>query len=517
MRHYTIAFCGFVLLAVCGTRVLRAEVVHAAASPISQSASIHLPLVLAHGAQGHEEAEGEGPQGGWQHFVSWIGHFHPPLTVFPIAMLLSAALAEILRIWSKASWLGGASRWCMIIGGVAAPVTALLGWAFAVDHGGSWILQVHRWLGTAAGAGAVVLLILSELAWRRGDGLLTLFRTVLFLAVPLVMATGFLGGAMVYGIHEYDWSRPADQHTEASESSQSPADAGTGEPSNSGPTEITMTDDATFKPDQVTIPAGTTIRWKNTSKDAHTVTDDPHVASDARAYDPGHLPVRLRAARRHGYEGESDRQSRRRLTGDRSRALEHVESAAWFRPPHAPPRASEVLEAAQGDSSRVTHFRCIMRVPANNRTAPPMRHQLSRICGTPSQPNWSSMAAAVSCPNTVAAMIAAAPTRGSAIIDTTVKMLMAAATHTHHGAVATPVIRPRPSHPVAASNPSTTLPTNSATAAASTGDRTACSIRLFAATWTGMTAPPSTTRTRIRYRIDCLSASEGQPPPTAAA
>lgn len=282
MRQYTIACCGFVLLAVCGTLAFCAEAAHAAAVPDSQGAFIHLPLPLAHGTQGREAEEGEAPEGGWQHFVSWVAHFHPPLTVFPIAMILSAALAELLRLWSKAPWLAGASRWCMIVGGVGAAITAPLGWAFAVKHGHSWILEVHRWLGTAAGTGAVVLLVLSELSWRRGGGLLTLFRTVLFLAVPLVIATGFFGGAMVYGIHEYDWSRPADQHTEASETSHGPAAPATGTSSNSGVTEITMTDDDTFKPDQVTIPAGTTIRWKNTSKDAHTVTDDPHVASDVK-------------------------------------------------------------------------------------------------------------------------------------------------------------------------------------------------------------------------------------------
>src|SRR5690348_5050008 len=100
----------------------------------------------------------------------------------------------------------------MIVGDIGTAFTAPLGWAFAVGRGSSWILQVHRWLGTAAGAGAVVLLVLSELARRRGGGAFMLFRAVLFLAVPLVVATGFFGGAMVYGIHEYDWSRPADEH-----------------------------------------------------------------------------------------------------------------------------------------------------------------------------------------------------------------------------------------------------------------------------------------------------------------
>lgn len=286
MRHYIIALCGFVLFVILGSNAASGGgASHAAPPRESRSVAVNLPLPLAHGAAGHEapaERGGGSTEGGWHHFVSWIGHFHPPMTVFPIAMILSAALAELLRLWTKAPWLDGASRWCMIVGGVGAAITAPLGWAFAVGHGSSWILQVHRWLGTAAGAGAVVLLVLSELARRRGGGTLTLFRVVLFLAVPLVVATGFFGGAMVYGIHEYNWSRPADEHANDSGGAGTQASFGSSSSPNSGVTQITMTDDDAFKPDQVTIPVGTTVRWKNVSKDAHTVTDDPKVADDAK-------------------------------------------------------------------------------------------------------------------------------------------------------------------------------------------------------------------------------------------
>ena len=50
------------------------------------------------------------------HFVRWVGHFHPAMTVFPIAMLLGAALAELLLVLRRAAWLDGASRWCVIVG-----------------------------------------------------------------------------------------------------------------------------------------------------------------------------------------------------------------------------------------------------------------------------------------------------------------------------------------------------------------------------------------------------------------
>jgi uncharacterized membrane protein len=172
------------------------------------STGLMLPLAAEGGASNDGTGEAGQPQGGWAHFVDWIGHFHPPLTAFPIAMLLGAAVAEALRLLGGPPWLEGGSRWCVIVGALGAAITAPLGWAFAVNHGRTWVLEVHRWLGTAAGCGAVAILILSELGRRRRGGWLTLYRTVLFIAVPLVVATGFFGGAMVYGIHAYDWSSP---------------------------------------------------------------------------------------------------------------------------------------------------------------------------------------------------------------------------------------------------------------------------------------------------------------------
>ena len=118
------------------------------------------------------------------------------MTVFPIAMLLGAALAELLLILKRSTWLDSASRWCVIVGAVGAIITAPLGWAFAIGQGGDRVLEIHRWLGTAAGAGAVVILFLSEMSHRSlRSGWRTTFRTVLFIAVPLVIATGFFCAA----------------------------------------------------------------------------------------------------------------------------------------------------------------------------------------------------------------------------------------------------------------------------------------------------------------------------------
>ena len=214
---------------------------------------------------------------GWGHFVRWVGHFHPPMTAFPIAMILGAAAAEFLRLLHGPVWLDGASRWCMILGGVTAAITAPLGWAFSLEHDKSRLLEIHRWLGTATGATGVVLLILSELARRGPRGALVLFRAALFSAAPLVMATGFFGGAMVFGIHEYDW--PTEPAVGSASAQAQPPSQPTSGPS--GVVTVTMTDEERFKPDKLTISVGTVVKWINSSHLTHTVTDDPDVASES--------------------------------------------------------------------------------------------------------------------------------------------------------------------------------------------------------------------------------------------
>lgn len=285
-HHRLVLVLGVVLpVALIGTTTATAEPISQQPHPVLAFRLAAPAPILAHSAGGSDDggsnsADDEGgPRGGLTHFVHWVGHFHPAMTVFPIGMLLGAALAEFLLILTGNAWLSGASRWCVIVGAVGAAITAPLGWAFAAGHGGARLLEIHRWLGTAAGAGAVVILLLSEASHRSGKaGWRAAFRAVLFLAVPLVMATGYFGGAMVYGVHEYDWNPPR-HHTDAvGAQTSSAASSGGGQ----AVTVVEMTDDDAFQPKAITIVAGATVRWHNGSKDEHTVTDDPHAAGDAK-------------------------------------------------------------------------------------------------------------------------------------------------------------------------------------------------------------------------------------------
>lgn len=47
------------------------------------------------------------------------------------------------------------------------------------------------------------------------------------------------------------------------------------------PATVTMAEGRLFEPTQVTVPAGTTVLWRNTSSDMHTVTADPARAKTA--------------------------------------------------------------------------------------------------------------------------------------------------------------------------------------------------------------------------------------------
>ena len=141
-------------------------------------------------------------------FIGWVGKFHPPVTHFPIALIIAALVAEILFAWTGRTLFDNARQYCLWFGIIAAVGTGTLGWFFAGFHliDDNWLLTTHRWLGTST---VTCSLILAFLAWRvqyrNATVLRPWYRLVFLLAVILVSATGFFGGAMLYGINEFAW------------------------------------------------------------------------------------------------------------------------------------------------------------------------------------------------------------------------------------------------------------------------------------------------------------------------
>ncbi len=156
----------------------------------------------------HSAHEVQGESSFLARAVNWIGKSHPPATHFPIGLLTAAAFAELLFMRTKRPLFDNAAQFCVWLGAGGAVSAAVLGWCFAgfylVDD--TWILTTHRWLGTSVALLSLVVAGLSIVSHREGQAKRRpAYRATLFLTVSLVGATGFLGGAMIYGINHYAW------------------------------------------------------------------------------------------------------------------------------------------------------------------------------------------------------------------------------------------------------------------------------------------------------------------------
>jgi plastocyanin len=249
---------------------------------------------------------------------SWLGKFHPPSVNFPIAMLLSAVVAEVLWVVTDQPRFRFASRVCVWIGAIGAVGAAGLGWCLAgvrlTDP--SWLLTTHRWLGTGTALVAVVALVLSEQSSRRNAPRLKAgFWPGLVVAALLVAVTGFFGGAMIYGIDHYEWPAAAEAPAEST-ADEKPTD-GPDQEQEDGKAEadavVEMTDEWTYEPAKVTIAAGQTIRWECGPTFEHTVTADPDEAENpenvqlpegAEAFDSGTIKPGESYSRRFTVPGE---------------------------------------------------------------------------------------------------------------------------------------------------------------------------------------------------------------------
>ncbi len=176
---------------------------------------MHMELTVTGGGAGPTAEAVEAPQTA-EHpeaaelpkLLRWLGRFHPPSVNFPIALIVAAALAETLRRRTKNPSFDTSMRFCLWLGVMGAVGGGMLGWFFAgfslTDD--SWLMTVHRWMGTATVAVALITLVVNEAdRGSPGSGPPPWRTLLLFLAAVMVLVTGFFGGAMVYGLDHYAW------------------------------------------------------------------------------------------------------------------------------------------------------------------------------------------------------------------------------------------------------------------------------------------------------------------------
>ena len=126
---------------------------------------------------------------------------------FPIGVLFSGALAELLFVLRKSGVYDHVARFCVAFAALTGLVAGVLGWFFGGFHlpDTDWLLATHRWLGTGTVLWLLVLWRLSERARRHAGSPRRLYHILLFGGAVLVAVQGFFGGAMVYGINHYMW------------------------------------------------------------------------------------------------------------------------------------------------------------------------------------------------------------------------------------------------------------------------------------------------------------------------
>ncbi len=135
-------------------------------------------------------------------FSLWrlFGRLHVLVVHFPVALLLVAALVEVVQ-WKRRE-VSETTLWFVIVGAISAVGAAAMGWANGDEHhDGGLDLLLHRWLGVAT---AVLSCVTAGIALRLRTadfGVMPrrVFRVLLFTTSMVVGATGHFGGNLVHG------------------------------------------------------------------------------------------------------------------------------------------------------------------------------------------------------------------------------------------------------------------------------------------------------------------------------
>jgi len=142
------------------------------------------------------------------HAMHWLGKFHVLVIHFPIALFAAAALAESWALLRRSTRPGAVVRYCVALAAGGAVLAAALGWSRVsfggYDAGPNATLNLHRWLGTAAGVLAVAVAVASERDARANIRTLR-FQAMLFGCAMLVGVAAHFGGALVQGPDYFSW------------------------------------------------------------------------------------------------------------------------------------------------------------------------------------------------------------------------------------------------------------------------------------------------------------------------
>ncbi len=155
-----------------------------------------------------EEPHDHSDHGGEGGVVALLGKFHPVVVHFPIALILVAALLELVAVLRHLAPYGGSARLLLRLGALSALVAMAFGFARASgDEQAGGLLDVfewHRLLGVLTVVISVGALAVGERFCRGGFPRMgILYRGLVFGAAALVGVTGHLGGTLVFGLNYF--------------------------------------------------------------------------------------------------------------------------------------------------------------------------------------------------------------------------------------------------------------------------------------------------------------------------
>ena len=160
------------------------------------------PVVLTAHIAGATKPEVELPF--FRRLLGWAGKFHPVSTHFPVALLMTAVLAEALAWWLRRGEWMLLVRFLVVLGALSSVPTVVLGWCaeFPIIPGSqlATVYRVHQIMGTGVSCWALVcagLVCISEC--EEGSVARRRFRGALMLGAFLIGVVGFLGGVLNAG------------------------------------------------------------------------------------------------------------------------------------------------------------------------------------------------------------------------------------------------------------------------------------------------------------------------------
>ena len=133
-------------------------------------------------------------------WIEFLGHLHPVVLHFPLALLLVGGVAVVWNWLRGEEGVGEFAFHCIWIGAAMSVVAAASGWFFAEHESSESGLELHRWFAIGATAAAVLVAGLATLA--RTDerpGLVAVTRLATLATAAGMAFAGHLGGNMVWG------------------------------------------------------------------------------------------------------------------------------------------------------------------------------------------------------------------------------------------------------------------------------------------------------------------------------